>query len=133
MSPVLTGRFFTTAPPGKPLQVEGCPYPQRRGIQSQEASVNKPCSFFHLLPQAHILFQFFTNWAPQTGFFSCHFLTSLRFLCLRRIKAACFGYFLGPISEKAMAPHSSTLAWKIPWTEEPGRLQSTGLLRVRHD
>ena len=36
-------------------------------------------------------------------------------------------------SEKAMAPHSSTLAWKIPWTEEPGRLQSTGSLRVRHD
>ena len=37
------------------------------------------------------------------------------------------------ISEKAMAPHSSTLAWKIPWTEEPGRLQSMGSLRVRHD
>ena len=35
--------------------------------------------------------------------------------------------------EKAMAPHSSTLAWKMPWTEEPGRLQSTGSLRVRHD
>ena len=35
--------------------------------------------------------------------------------------------------EKAMAPYSSTLAWKIPWTEEPGRLQSMGLLRVRHD
>ena len=33
-------------------------------------------------------------------------------------------------SEKAVAPHSSTHAWKIPWTEEPGRLQSTGLLRV---
>ena len=32
-----------------------------------------------------------------------------------------------------MAPHSSTLAWKIPWTEEPGRLQSTGLLRVGQD
>ena len=32
--------------------------------------------------------------------------------------------------EKAMAPHSSILAWKIPWTEEPGRLQSMGLLRV---
>ena len=30
-----------------------------------------------------------------------------------------------------MAPHSSTLAWKIPWTEEPGRLQSMELLRVR--
>ena len=36
-------------------------------------------------------------------------------------------------SEKAMAPHSSTLAWKIPWTEEPGRLQSMGLLGVGHD
>ena len=35
--------------------------------------------------------------------------------------------------EKAMAPHFSTLAWKIPWAEEPGGLQSTGLLRVGHD
>ena len=35
--------------------------------------------------------------------------------------------------EKAMAPHSSTLAWKIPWMEEPGRLQSMGLLRVGHN
>ena len=41
-------------------------------------------------------------------------------------------YFL-VILEKAMAPHSSTLAWKIPWTEEPGRLQSNGSRRVRHD
>ena len=36
-------------------------------------------------------------------------------------------------SEKAMAPHSSTLVWQIPWTEEPGRLQSMGSLRVRHN
>ena len=36
-------------------------------------------------------------------------------------------------TEKAMAPHSSTLAWKIPWTEEPGRLQSMGSRRVGHD
>ena len=36
-------------------------------------------------------------------------------------------------AEKAMAPHSSTLAWKIPWTEEPSRLQSMGWLRVGHD
>ena len=35
--------------------------------------------------------------------------------------------------EKALAPHSSTLAWKIPWTEEPGRLQSMGSQRVGHD
>ena len=33
--------------------------------------------------------------------------------------------------EKAMAPHSSTLAWKIPWTEEPGRLQSMGVAKSR--
>ena len=45
------------------------------------------------------------------------------FLCL---------FIVGSL-EKAMAPHSSTLAWKIPWTEEPGRLQSMGSLRVRHD
>ena len=37
------------------------------------------------------------------------------------------------LAEKAMAPHSSTLAWKIPWMEEPGRLQSMGSLRVGHD
>ena len=36
-------------------------------------------------------------------------------------------------AEKAMAPHSSTLAWKIPWMEEPGGLQSMGSLRVGHD
>ena len=35
--------------------------------------------------------------------------------------------------EEAMAPHSSTLAWKIPWMEEPGRLRSMGSLKVRHD
>ena len=37
------------------------------------------------------------------------------------------------LEEKAMAPHSSTLAWKIPWMEEPGRLQSMGSWRVGHD
>ena len=37
------------------------------------------------------------------------------------------------ILEKAMAPHSSSLAWKIPWMEEPGRLQSMGSPRVRHN
>ena len=45
-------------------------------------------------------------------------------------------YFLGVSIkkvEKTMAPHSSTLAWKIPGMEEPGRLQSMGSLRVGHD
>ena len=40
---------------------------------------------------------------------------------------------LGRDMEKAMAPHSSTLAWKIPWRKEPGRLQSMGSLGVGHD
>ena len=35
--------------------------------------------------------------------------------------------------EKEMATHSSILVWKIPWMEEPGKLQSMGLQRVRHD
>ena len=37
------------------------------------------------------------------------------------------------VLEKALAPHSSTLTWKLPWMEEPGRLQSMGSLRVRHE
>ena len=43
--------------------------------------------------------------------------------------------FLGKedLLEKEMATHSSILAWRIPWTEEPGRLQSTGLQRVGRD
>jgi len=44
-----------------------------------------------------------------------------------------FNLYAEYITEKAMAPHSSILAWKIPWAEEPGRLQTMGLLRVRHN
>ena len=40
---------------------------------------------------------------------------------------------LGTAAEKAMAPHSRTLAWRIPWIEEPGRLQSMESLRVKQD
>ena len=53
------------------------------------------------------------------------FYTSVSLL-LSRIQACI-------VPEKAMAPHSSTLAWKIPWMEEPGRLQSMGSQRVGHD
>ena len=47
-----------------------------------------------------------------------------------------YSFFFFPLPlllEKAMAPHSSTFAWKIPWTEKPGRLQSMGSQRVGHD
>ena len=50
-----------------------------------------------------------------------------------RYTAKWFGYTCIHISEKAMAPHSSALAWKIPWMKEPGRLQSMGSRRVGHD
>ena len=45
---------------------------------------------------------------------------------VRLVKAMVFAVVMHG-SEKAMAPYSSTLAWKIPWTEEPGRLQTMGL------
>ena len=52
---------------------------------------------------------------------------------VRLVKAMVFPVVMYGFTEKAMAPHSSTLAWKIPWMEELGRLQSMGSLRVRHD
>ena len=57
------------------------------------------------------------------------FLTWLMFLWL----FLSFFKFYYILREKAMAPHSSTLAWQIPWTEEPGRLQSMGSRRVGHN
>ena len=44
-----------------------------------------------------------------------------------------FTSFRRGVLEKEMATHSSVLAWRIPWTEKPGRLQSTGSHRVGHD
>ena len=68
---------------------------------------------------------------------------SCMYYCCRLISAAQLGLYLlfgsgfshesKCETEKAMTLHSSTLAWKIPWMEEPGRLQSMGSLRVGHD
>ena len=66
-------------------------------------------------PPLKCLFMFFT-----------HFLDA----CVFSIEF--WEFFMYP-TEKAMAPHSNTLAWKIPWTEEPGGLQSMGSLGVGHD
>ena len=57
------------------------------------------------------------------------FLTKM----LRYFMRKYFSRSIGPFLEKAVAHHSSTLAWKIPWMEEPGGLQSMGSLRVRDD
>ena len=56
-----------------------------------------------------------------------------RWAFVRKVMSLIFNMLSRSVTEEAMAPHSSTLAWKIPWMEEPGRLQSTGLLGVGHD
>ena len=50
---------------------------------------------------------------------------------MQEIQVQCLGWEDPP--KKEMVTHSSILAWEIPWTEEPGRLQSMGLQRVRHN
>ena len=50
-----------------------------------------------------------------------------------RSKSCFLAYKMSLITSVLLAPHSSTLAWKIPWMEELGRLQSMGSLRVEHD
>ena len=57
--------------------------------------------------------------------------TVKRLPTMREIRVRSLGW--EDLLEKEMATHSSTLAWKIPWTEELGRLQSTGSQRVGHD
>ena len=68
---------------------------------------------------------------------TCSFLPLLNFcrplLVIREYYTHSFHSTILRTLEKAMAPHSSTLAWKIPWTEEPGRLQTMGSRRVGHD
>ena len=78
---------------------------------------------------------------PTYPFLICcnHFLLPLvtpwwlRWICLQCGRLG-FDPWVGKIPlEKSMATHSSVLAWTIPWTEEPGRLQSVGSQRVRHN
>ena len=64
---------------------------------------------------------------------STHFSFSRSLSLSMCVCARVYFFSLMEDPEKAMAPHSSTLAWKIPWMEAPGRLQSMGSLRVGHD
>ena len=72
-----------------------------------------------------------TGWTPWGMGSALVFVHQIRHLAVAITKLALVSR--NPSMEKAMAPHSSTVAWKIPWTEEPGRLQSMGSLRVEHD
>ena len=62
-----------------------------------------------------------------------YFIAIIHFLYSLTNRLNFYIFSLSSLSEKATAPHSSTLAWKIPWMEEPGGLQSMGSLRVGHD
>ena len=68
--------------------------------------------------------------------FHCYAYSNLNFIVLEQWLSVgmltAWGHIL-KMQEKAMAPHSSTLAWQIPWMEEPGRLQSVGSLGIGHD
>ena len=82
------------------------------------------------MPPTHS--SYFGIWGDAMSYFAVEDLGSSSLVDLSNSMEQ-FWETQNPPLEKAMAPHSSTLAWKIPWTEEPGRLQSTGSLRVGHD
>ena len=105
-----------------------------------------PGSSVHGVSQARILewgVIFFSRWSSQTRDWACiscigrqilyHWASREAQRCTTNCKNNCIYSFIHSLIYYKPAPHSSTLAWKIPWTEEPGRLQSMGLLRVRHD
>ena len=69
----------------------------------------------------------------ETKLYLISFFFFLFILVGLRQQFPAFLLLLVETTEKAMATHSSTLAWKIPWMEEPGGLQSMGSLRVGHD
>ena len=75
------------------------------------------------------------DWIPMTKLLTltCKHLWGKISQTVCRINWPSFEDLLVFLLEKAMAPHSSTLAWKIPWMEEPGGLQSMGSLRVGHN
>ena len=92
---------------------------------------NKVSHYFHCFP-------IYLPWHDGTGchdivFWMLSFKPNFSLSFFTFIKRLFSSSSLTAIRVRAMAPHSSTLAWKIPWTEEPGRLQSMGWHRVGHD
>ena len=82
-----------------------------------------------MIASSCISFILMTVWHSSIWiYYNLFFTISVRWDCFQFLAVSS-----AVISEKAMAPRSSTLAWKIPWMEKPGRLQSMGSLRVGHD
>ena len=95
-------------------------------LQSFPASGSFPMSQFFLIPVDIAFIYFWLCWVFVA-------VWGLLLVVASRATLHCSVGASQHGAEKAMAPRSSTLAWKIPWTEEPGRLQSMGSLRVGHD
>ena len=93
--------------------MNGLPVPQRKGIFLHHGTHDFKCVLLILiiLNDLFLLIESHFYWPPLLFFLTLF-------------------YWIIVDLQKAMAPHSSTLAWKIPWMEEPGRLQSMGSLRV---
>ena len=66
------------------------------------------------------------------GKFTYYYISLFAFSVNQLAEIVCLFSVTSFLLEKKMATHSSILAWKIPWTEKPGRLQSMGLQRVGH-
>ena len=115
----IAGGFFTSWAQGKP-----------RGDRGEPNNVNGPVEITG--SKVHHEFSLVkTQWSTSikekiTQKTDIHWADGTSNTCQEQLDR-----YYKPKTEKAMAPHSSTLAWKIPWTEEPVRLQS--MLRVRHD
>ena len=103
---------------GSPRILEWVAYPFSRGSSWPRKRTGVSCTAG----------RFFTSWEVYQG--SPSFTLRFLLLFIHQIHfSICYEFPL----EKAMAPHSSTLAWKIPRMEKPGRLQSMGSQRVGHD
>ena len=89
-----------------------------------------PCDFTSVLFSPLALF-FFLNTDNKVNWTSLVAQTVKRLSTVRETWVRALGW--EDSLEKEIAIHSSTIAWKIPWTEKPGRLQSMGSQRVRHD
>ena len=107
--------------------------PTTKGPQSLAATESIICHYSFHFPELYM-----NGIIPYAVF--CVSILLLRVTILRSIYVVLYNtssfffyYILVFHMEKAMATHSSTLVWKIPWTEEPGRLQSMGSQRVGHD
>ena len=92
------------------------------------------CTLLLARLSSHFVLFMFRNLTSHLNFHFLRWVTFSQTICI--LFALVFTWnnsLTNLISEKAMAPHCSTLAWKIPWTEEPGGLQSMGSLRVGHN